>query len=112
MIRPLIRFLVLLAVLALPLGMAPAGATADHHTMAGAMDGAAHCADMAPGGRQMPAKSMGGDCAMACASALPAFARATDDLPAPQPVELARPGLAAVLHGLILDIATPPPRFA
>lgn len=95
----------LLAVLLMPLGMAPAAATS-HHSMAAMMSG--HCPDQAPANH---VKGDGiADCAMACAAALPA----ADAAPESAPLSLADTPLLAVaverLHGLHPETATPPPR--
>ena len=102
----LFRALMLVALFVMPMGMGSGGATA--HPAMGVM-AAGHCDQSAP---ERPMKAMPGDCAMACASALPATPAAADDLPLAKPDGHGRPALMAKLHGLILDIATPPPRIA
>ena len=100
------RWLLLLALLLSPLAMQPAAATAPHgHAgMASAMPG--HC-EPTPSSKA----HLAGECAMACASALPAT-----DLPSltspsmePTPVQQAH---VALLRGRVTQVATPPPRTA
>ena len=101
----LAKLALLLAVLLMPLGMAPAAATGGHHMMAGMPAG--HCPDQGPTNHESSGIA---DCAMACASALPAADFASER----QPLALSAAPLLAVpaerLHGLHPETATPPPR--
>ena len=98
-----IRLLTLVAFVLMPFTMTPAGA----HVMPQAM-AEGHCGDH-PDGQPAPATDMA-QCLMMCA-ALPAaepLAVYAPDVPkAPVQLTLIRP-----IHGIILDIATPPPRPA
>jgi hypothetical protein len=100
------RLLLILSVLLMPLGMAPAGASAPVHSAMAGMS--SHCPDQQTG---HGAKGGMADCAMACASALPAGeqTRAT-----PRLIGSPLPPMATIepLHGLHPDIATPPPKFS
>ena len=102
------RLLVLLAVLLMPLGMAPAAASAspvDHHAMAGmAME---HCPDQSNKHEHNDGLAM---CSMACASALPAQELARDEMPL-RHHQLVGPTMTQRLHGILLEIATPPPKL-
>lgn len=106
MVRLASRLLLLLAVLLLPLGMAPAtAAPAQHgHAMASSMP-MQHCPDPQ---KEKPGIAV---CAMACAAALPAvgkpLADPTFNVCAPQ-----QPLTAQLLRGLHPETATPPPRRA
>ena len=98
------KLLLLLAVLAMPLGMtaAPAAAT-EHHSAAMPMQ---HCPDEQQG---TDVKDGFAQCTMACAAALPAF----DAMPADAALPLeakAESAVAPMLHGIQPDIATPPPK--
>ena len=100
------RLLVLFAVLLMPLGMEPASA-ADHH-MTMASTAMKHCPDQSGKHQHNDGLAM---CSMACASALPAQELVRDETPIrrPQPViPMTRPAL----HGIQLEIATPPPKLA
>jgi hypothetical protein len=101
----LARIFLLLSVLTMPLGMAPA-ATAQTETSAHAMP-MGHCDQQ----RQSRHDMKGGlaDCTMACSAALPAVETAREGpvLIASSPV---RPIAAQVLRGLTPDTADPPPR--
>ncbi len=105
----LAKLALLFAVLLMPLGMAPAAATSaasgGHHMMAGMPAG--HCPDQAPANHEGSGIA---DCAMACASALPAADFASER----QPLALSAAPLLSVpaerLHGLHPETATPPPR--
>jgi hypothetical protein len=102
----LARLLLLIAVLFLPLGMnAPAAAATHHGPMAGM---AMSDRPDQPGRHQQKAWSP--VCTMACASALPAFDRRDDDEIAPIARIAFAPLPAHPLHGLVPDIATPPPK--
>lgn len=100
------RLLVLFAVLLMPLGMEPASAADHHMTMAGtAMK---HCPDQ-------PSKHQHNDglamCSMACASALPAQELVRDETSVRRH-QLVIPMAGRALHGIQLEIATPPPKLA
>jgi hypothetical protein len=103
------RLLVLLAVLLMPLGMAPAAASAspvDHRAMAGmAME---HCPDQSNKHEHNDGLTM---CSMACASALPAQELTRDEMPL-RHHQLVGPTMTQTLHGILLEIATPPPKLA
>jgi acetylornithine/succinyldiaminopimelate/putrescine aminotransferase len=101
------RLLVLLALLMMPLGMAPAPASAPDHQMMAEMP-MGHCPDQAPSHH---GKSAFGGCTMACAAALPAIDRQMDeqDLIAR---ELVQPVAVRCLDGLHPEAATPPPKIA
>jgi hypothetical protein len=99
----LLRLLTLIAVLLMPLEMAPAAATPHHG--AGAAMPIQHCPEQGSNHA-----SVGfGECMMACSAALPATEPSYSE-----PIRIAcapseRP-LARALIGLHPDIATPPPR--
>jgi hypothetical protein len=100
------RLILMLAVLSMPLGMAPASAAEHHSTaMASTMP---HCPEPAP---TNPAKGAIPACAMACASALPAA-----DPARPERIALPDPPVATVavqtLDGLHPETATPPPKLS
>jgi hypothetical protein len=101
--RILLRLAVLLSVMLLPFGMAPAGATTMHHQMSSMP--MQHC----PEQRSDHQKRGFVECTMACSAALPALDR-------PQPrarlivSQRERPSLARRLSDLHPDTATPPPR--
>ena len=104
MTRIAAKLLILIALLAMPLGMsaAPANAPMDHETMS-------HCADMEPA--DSDAQSGIGACTMVCSAALPAIGpigampRTISEAPRPA-LPLKR------LAGVLLETATPPPRAA
>lgn len=101
-----LRILALVAVLLMPLGMAPATAAptpAQHHQMAMPME---HCPDQAPGHDR---KAGFAECTMACSAALPAIGPVADRTPllVCAPSEAAA---AQILRGLHLDPVTPPPK--
>ena len=103
MVRLGSKLLLLLAVLLMPLGMAPATAAAQHdHVMASSMP-MQHCPDPQ---KEKPGIAV---CAMACAAALPAVGKPLSDATvivcAPQ-----QPATAQLLHGLHPETATPPPK--
>jgi len=115
MLSRAIPILTLIAVLILPLGMARANAPqpmADHHAMTGmGTMTPGHCDEMGSAAQRHGDHKLPGECAMACASALPALPTIAAISVAPEiRHDLVLPGLVAALHGLILDIATPPPR--
>jgi hypothetical protein len=104
--EPIGRLLLLLAVLLMPLGMTPATAADHHMTMASAGDD--HCPDRQSQHRHRDGPAM---CSMACASALPA-----EDIAQADTIIASRDVLIPVvgrrLHGVLLEIATPPPRLS
>jgi hypothetical protein len=100
-----LRLLALISVLLMPFGMsaAPASPATGHHAASMPMD---HC-----DGEPAQSEDRGGiaDCAMPCSAALPAA-----DL---QPAALERivrnstePLVERMLAGVLMEIATPPPR--
>ena len=106
--RLALKLITLLAVLLMPLGMAaaPAAVAADHHPAAAAIE---HCPDS-----QLPSPDVAGglaECAMPCASALPAW-----DYPppaaGPTPQQPAERRVEHRLTGVLMEIATPPPKTA
>ncbi|HWJ37414.1 MAG TPA: hypothetical protein VNR86_01460 [Sphingomicrobium sp.] len=104
------RLLLLLAVLFMPLGMTPAAASAspvDHHQMMAGM-AMEHCPDRSNDHGQDGGLAM---CSMACASALPAQEMARDEAPL-RHRQLLVPMMTQRLRGILLEIATPPPKFA
>lgn len=101
----LARLVLLIAVLLMPLGMAPAAADAPGHHATAAMP-ISHC-DQQPV-KHAP-KAGFAECTMACSAALPA----ADLSPGEAPTMARAPLLATaamVLHGLHPDTATPPPK--
>ena len=98
----LCRLVALLAVLLMPFGMQPAAAApAQHHASMAAQ----HCPEQAP---THDLKGGFSDCTMACSAALPAA-----DLQQVHPSIASVPTeavVARILHGLIPDTATPPPK--
>lgn len=102
------RLLVLLAVLLMPLGMQPAAASAahDHAMMAGTPMG--HCPEQSSGHQHSDGLAT---CSMVCASTLPAQEVARDDALL-RDHQLIAPVPAQTLHGVLLEIATPPPKLA
>jgi|KBSSwiStaDraftv2_1062776.scaffolds.fasta_scaffold2658147_1 hypothetical protein len=105
MTRLIPKLLVLLAVLLLPLGMAPTAAVAQHQPIPMDMP-AGHCPDQ---GLHHDMKGGIAECTMACAGALPAadFARHEPPLIICQPVQFPA---AQRLDGLHPETATPPPK--
>lgn len=104
------RLLVLLAMLLMPLGMAPAAASAspvNHHAMMAGM-ATDHCPDQSNKREHNDGLAM---CSMACASALPAQDVVRDETPM-RHHQLVIPMMAQRLHGILLEIATPPPKVA
>ena len=95
----------LLAVLLMPLGMAPAAAmsNAAHHASAMPMQ---HCPEQ---GSKHSSKEAFAECTMACSAALPAaeVARGEPLLIVCLPVQ---PTTAQQLHGVHPETATPPPK--
>lgn len=107
MLAQCLRLLTLAALVLMPFTMAPAPAEA-HHGQAMATMAADHCAGQEQDGQE-PVTDMT-QCLLMCAA-----------LPAVQPSAVEGPALphgplrlAAIrpIHGIILEIATPPPRFA
>ena len=107
MVRLTAKLLILLAVLLMPLGMAPASASVAHDQMMAGM-AMGHCPEQAPSNES---KNAFGECTMACAAALPAIDGQRDErgliVRAP-----AQPVAARCLHGLHPETATPPPKIA
>ena len=104
------RLLVLLAVLLMPVGMQSAAASAshtDHHAM---MTGApmGHCPEQSNGHQHNDGLAT---CSMVCASTLPAQELAKGDTLL-RDHQLVAPVPAQTLHGILLEIATPPPKLA
>ena len=99
------RLTLLVAVLLMPFGMSAAPARAPDHRMAADMP-MRHCPDQAPAHDM---KGGIGDCAMACAAALPAVDAGAGDSP-PIVSEPIRSSAAQQLHGVHPETATPPPR--
>ena len=99
------KLLMLVAVLLMPLGMAPASAAVAHPLMAMDMP-MGHCPDQSP---RHDAKGGIAECTMACAGTLPAA-----DLADNEPLPIARAPVPPVavqrLQGLHPDTATPPPK--
>lgn len=102
----ILRLLALLAMVLMPFGMAaaPAAPAQSHHSSAG-ME---HCPDESS---TMDLAGGPGGCAMPCSAALPAGDAGPIDSPslARSLVDAGRP---PALAGLVLEIATPPPRLA
>jgi hypothetical protein len=101
----LARLVLVLAVLLMPFGMAPAAASVAHPSTDMAMP-MGHCDQK---GSTHDRKGGVAECTMVCASALPAaFGRAGE-----RPLvicEPAQPASATPLRGLDPETATPPPR--
>ena len=101
-----LRLLTLLAVLLMPFGMAaaPAAPAAVHHGASMPME---HCGDT-PAERDIGGTA---DCAMPCSSALPATDLASTAL---EPVAHSAEGpwIERKLAGVLMEIATPPPRLS
>ena len=99
------RLLLIVAILLMPFGMAPAAATVAHNTPAAGM--AMDQCDRQ--GSSHDRKGGVAECMMVCAAALPASYNGS---PRPPLVicEPVRPASAAPLHGLHPDTATPPPK--
>ncbi|MEO7602436.1 MAG: hypothetical protein ABIS39_04120 [Sphingomicrobium sp.] len=101
------KLLILLALLTMPAGMSWAGASAPAGGHAAVM-GMTHCPDPAPAADAEPGIAA---CTMVCSAALPAIGPSASE---PQSVsELPLPMLTMkILAGVLLDIATPPPRLS
>ena len=108
MASALLRLLALIALVIMPFGMtsAPALAAPAHHDMA--MAGAGHCDEQQDSDRATVQDRM--DCTAAC-TALPA-ASAPVLAPPLKPTTPRTIAIVAPFHGVILEIATPPPRLA
>jgi hypothetical protein len=104
------RLLVLLAVLLMPVGMQSAAASAahadDHASMTGTPMG--HCPEQSNRHQHNDGLAT---CSMVCASTLPAQDLARDDMLL-RDHQLVAPVPAQALHGILLEIATPPPKLA
>jgi hypothetical protein len=101
----MVRLLLMLAVLLMPLGMAPVAAQeASNHDMGMMMQ---HCPE--PAGTHH--KDAFAECTMACSAALPAAEFARDEV-VPGPCEPVAPTAQPVLHGVHPETATPPPKLA
>lgn len=100
------RIVIMLAVMLMPFGMAPAAAVSAQPSMAPGM-AMRHCPDPAPAHK---ARAGFAACTMACAGALPAF-----DLVRAVPILVQDIAMAAVatdgLDGLHPETATPPPKL-
>ena len=105
--RMLARLVLLIAVLLMPLGMAPAAATATHEHADMASMPMGHCDEKAPSHHM---KGGIADCAMACSAALPAAELVRDEPPLPACSPAPRVAEQA-LHGLHPETATPPPKL-
>ena len=101
----LLRLMALVAVLLLPLGMAPAAAHYEHSAASMTMQ---HCPDQ---GSKSVSKSGFAECTMACSAALAAADLPAEPLPPSFPVPVTATAVQ-ILHGLHPDIATPPPKSA
>ena len=102
--RTFVKLLALLAVLLMPLGMAAPASASQHHSMASMP--IQHCPDHAPGQK---GKFGFTECTMACAGALPAVERSpNDERRSDVTLVLALP--VHQLHGIQVEIATPPPK--
>ena len=101
------KLLVLFAVLLMPLGMSAPAAAQAHRGHPAAM-GMQHCPEQSPVEK---GKLGATECMMACSGALPAVYPQLIASEAP-PKMAAQPSAIRTLHGIELEIATPPPRFA
>jgi hypothetical protein len=100
------RLLVLLAVLLMPVGMAPAPAA--NHDPATADMAMQHCPDQSSKHQHNDCLAT---CSMACASALPAQELVRDETPIRRP-QLMISVAGHALHGIHPEIDTPPPKLA
>ena len=98
------KLLTLIAVLFMPIGMAPAAAAGAHRSPAAMMR---HC----PGKPPSDDKAGFAECTMACAAALPAV-EAPEAKPLVRPAELPRITASQTLCGLHPETATPPPKLS
>jgi hypothetical protein len=101
----LLRLLTLIALVLMPLGMAAAPATAEHHSTANMP--MQHCPD--EGSKSPELGTAFAECTMACAATLPAQPLRSDERVATI-VAAAVPSLPVPLRGLVPETATPPPR--
>jgi hypothetical protein len=99
------RLLLIVAILFMPLGMAPAAASVAHNTPAAGM-AMNHC-DQPPSNHDR--KGDFAECMMVCAAVLPA-SYGGSGRPTLVICEPVQPASAAPLHGLHPETATPPPR--
>lgn len=101
-----LRLLTLFALLLMPFGMAAASSApvAGHHSSAMPTE---HCDDQ-PGEKQSGGAVA--KCAMPCAAALPAADLAPADQQ-PVPRARSRPPIEPRLAGILMEIATPPPKL-
>ena len=102
-----LRFVTLLAVLLMPFGMAaaPAAPAVEHHASA-AMP-MEHCPEA-------PKSDLGGgpaDCAMPCSAALPVAEIHVSEME-PMARTPGQPSVEPRLAGVLMEIATPPPKTA
>jgi len=105
MLSAVLRLIAIIAVLLMPLEMAPIAANqAPHHEMSMAMQ---HCPE--PGGKHH--KAAFAECTMACSAALPAAEFARDEI-VPGACEPVAATTQPVLNGLHPETATPPPKVA
>lgn len=102
------RLLAILAILTMPFGMAaaPAAAADEHHSAAMPME---HCPDGQD--RQRDPGGSFAECAMPCSAALPA-ANLSPAVAITLPRAPAEPAFQIALSGILLEIATPPPKRA
>ncbi len=102
----LAKLVLLMAVLLMPFGMTPAGATMHNQHSSAAAIRAEHCPEQAP---KPTGKAGFAECTMVCSAALPA-----SDLERAEPLLVvcapARAGAVRQLQGLHPNTATPPPR--
>ena len=106
MMRLIAKLLLLLAVMLMPFGMAPAGASPNQpHAMSAGMP-MQHCPEQRGKGDM---KGGFADCSMACSAALPAVDRPREGH-SPIAGPPTAPAAARELHGLHPDTATPPPK--
>ena len=103
--RFLARLAILIAVLLMPAGMVPAGATAHADRALAAMP-MGHCDQQPPMHQHKGAVA---ECTMACSAALPAVDASRAEPPMIVCLPM-RPAAAQVLHGLHPETATPPPK--
>lgn len=100
------KLFALVALMFMPLGMSSGQAAPSHEAAAGMpME---HCPDQGSG---HDGKDRLANCTMACAAALPAVDAPADET-LPFHSDPGSPSVVAALHGLHLDIATPPPKHS
>ena len=102
------KLLLLLSVLLMPLAMSPAVAMAPADHAAMGHEAMRHCPDPAPASDFEPGIAA---CTMACAAALPAMAPGAAEPRGRDATPLSAVPMKA-LAGVLLEIATPPPRIA